>query len=76
MIFISAGFDSRQDDLLGCFDVTDAGFMELTKLVMQIADQHCDGRLVSILEGGYNLNGNAKAVVAHVKTLLLPQASA
>ena len=70
MVLISAGFDSRKDDLLGCFKITDAGFVELTRLAMQIADQCCDGRLVSILEGGYNLNGNAKAVVAHVKTLL------
>ena len=69
MVLISAGFDGRKEDLLGCFKITDAGFVELTNLVMQIADQYCDGRLVSILEGGYNLNGNAKAVVAHVKTL-------
>lgn len=70
MALVSAGFDSRKDDLLGCMDITDAGFTTLTKMVMQIADKHCDGRLVSLLEGGYNLKGNADAVLAHVSTLL------
>ena len=69
IVLISAGFDSREDDLLGCFNVTDSGFSILTDKVMQIADQYCDGRLVSLLEGGYNLSGNAKAVVSHVRTL-------
>ncbi len=70
MVLISAGFDSRKDDLLGCFNISDAGFIRLTKIVMQIAEQHCAGRLVSMLEGGYNLSGNAQAVVAHLSTLL------
>jgi len=70
MIFISAGFDSKKDDLLGCFDITDKGFIELTKMVMALADRYCDGRIVSILEGGYNIEGNASATVAHVNTLL------
>ena len=69
LVLISAGFDSRKDDLLGCFAITDAGFAELTRIAMQIAIQHCHGRLVSVLEGGYNLKGNAKAVVEHVSTL-------
>ncbi len=70
MIFISAGFDSREKDLLGCFDVTDAAYVVMTELVMQIAEKYCDGRIVSLLEGGYNLQGIAKAVTAHVNTLL------
>ncbi len=69
-IFISAGFDSRQYDKLGCFNVTDAGFTALTKLVKKLANTYCEGRIVSILEGGYNLQGNADAVVAHVSALL------
>lgn len=69
MILISAGFDSRKDDLLGCFDVTDAGFEELTRITMSLAEQYCDGRIVSVLEGGYNVEGNASAVVHHVRTL-------
>jgi acetoin utilization deacetylase AcuC-like enzyme len=70
MILVSAGFDSREHDLLGCFDITDAAYISMTKTVMQIADKYCDGRLVSVLEGGYNLKGIAKAVVTHVATLL------
>lgn len=70
MIFISAGFDSRKDDLLGCFDVTDAAYVELTELLMQLANKHCEGRIVSLLEGGYMLQGNAKAITAHTKALL------
>lgn len=70
LILISAGFDSRQDDLLGCFDITDEGYQQITMMVMQLAEQYCDGRIVSILEGGYNLDGLASAVTSHVKTLL------
>jgi len=70
MILISAGFDSREEDLLGCFDVTDDAYVTLTELVMKIAEKYCNGRIVSLLEGGYNLQGIAKAVTAHVNTLL------
>lgn len=69
MILISAGFDSRKDDLLGCFDITDQGFIELTKMVMNLADEYCEGRIVSVLEGGYNIAGNASAVKEHIHTL-------
>ncbi|MEX2516947.1 MAG: histone deacetylase, partial [Gammaproteobacteria bacterium] len=69
-ILISAGFDSRESDLLGCYDITDAGFAELTRMMLELADQHCAGRLVSILEGGYNLQGNASAAAAHVGELV------
>lgn len=70
LILISAGFDSRKEDLLGDFTVTDAGFAELTKLVMSIARDHCNSRVVSILEGGYNTKGLALAVESHIETLL------
>ncbi|MBD3414765.1 MAG: histone deacetylase [Candidatus Aminicenantes bacterium] len=70
-ILISAGFDSRKQDLLGCFSITDQGFSDLTQMGIQIADQYCDGRLVSLLEGGYNPQGLAKAVAAHIKSLIL-----
>jgi len=70
LILISAGFDSRQDDLLGCHNITDKGFYQLTLLIKQLADQHCEGRLVSVLEGGYNIDGNAQAVISHLQALL------
>ena len=68
-ILISAGFDSRKDDPLGCFDISDKGFKTLTTIALQIAEKHCNGRLLSILEGGYNVEGNAKAAVTHIETL-------
>ncbi len=70
LILISCGFDSRKDDLLGCYDVTDEGFIELTHIVMRLAEKHTQGKLVSMLEGGYNPEGTASACVAHIKTLL------
>lgn len=69
-ILISAGFDSRRDDLLGCFDVTDDAFARMTRTAMAVAKDYCGGRVVSLLEGGYNLDGLAKAAAAHVGALL------
>ena len=70
IILISAGFDSRQDDLLGCLNITDQGFIKLTEMVKAIADKHCDGKIISMLEGGYNLKGNADEVAAHITALM------
>jgi acetoin utilization deacetylase AcuC-like enzyme len=69
MVFLSAGFDSREGDPLGQFRLTDADFADLTKMVLRVAKAHAGGRLVSVLEGGYNLEGLASASVAHVQTL-------
>ena len=70
LILISCGFDSRIDDRLGCFAITDDGYRTMTRIVMDIASRHCNGRIVSVLEGGYNLDGLAAASIAHVGTLL------
>ena len=69
-IIVSAGFDSRRDDLLGCFDLTDDVFRRMTRTAMDLADDYTGGRLVSLLEGGYNVEGSALAAAAHVETLL------
>jgi acetoin utilization deacetylase AcuC-like enzyme len=69
-ILISAGFDGRREDLLGCLAISDSGFYRLTKMAMEIAEKHCNGRIVSFLEGGYHLFGNAKAATTHVTALL------
>jgi acetoin utilization deacetylase AcuC-like enzyme len=63
-VLISAGFDSRIDDLLGRFTLTDADFAGLTRIVMGISN-----RVVSVLEGGYNLDGLSRAAAAHVAAL-------
>lgn len=69
LILISAGFDSRIGDPLGQFRLSDSDFSEMTARLMDAADKHADGRLVSILEGGYNLKTLGSAVEAHVRTL-------
>jgi acetoin utilization deacetylase AcuC-like enzyme len=69
-VFISAGFDSRIDDPLGHFTLTDDDFMDLTRLVKKIAADHANGRVVSVLEGGYNLDGLGKAAAAHVRAMM------
>ena len=70
LVLISAGFDSRIGDPLGNFMLTDADFADLTKVMREIADQHAGGRLVSVLEGGYSLEGLAAGVRAHVQALM------
>jgi acetoin utilization deacetylase AcuC-like enzyme len=70
LLLISAGFDSRKGDPLGGFLLTDGDFSELTTVMRGIADKHAHGRLISILEGGYNLSGLTQAVYAHAHSLL------
>ena len=70
LVLISAVFDSRKDDLLGCFEITDKGFIALTKIVMRIANEYCCDRLVSVLEGGYDLQGFSGGVEQHLKEML------
>jgi acetoin utilization deacetylase AcuC-like enzyme len=69
-VLISAGFDSRNADPLGRFRLTDEGFKKLTRIMLHIADESAEGRLVSILEGGYSLKGLSLAVPAHIEALI------
>ena len=69
LVVVSAGFDARADDPIGGMALTDADFEELTRLLLDLAKRHAGERLVSILEGGYNLAGLASAVFAHVQAL-------
>ena len=69
LVLVSAGFDARVDDPLGALDWTDAGFTALTRRVVRLAERYCGGRVVSVLEGGYNPAGLADAVEAHVRAL-------
>ncbi len=70
LTLISAGFDSRVDDLLGGFLVTDGGYRELTRIMLEISNVSGNGGLVSVLEGGYNLDGLASGVYAHMDELV------
>ncbi|HET9701302.1 MAG TPA: histone deacetylase [Burkholderiales bacterium] len=69
LVMVSAGFDSRAGDPLGQFTLTDQDFADLTDVVLEIAARHAGGRLVSVLEGGYALDGLASAASAHVARL-------
>jgi len=69
-ILISAGFDAHESDMLSSLCVTTQGYAAMTALVRACAGQCCGGRLVSILEGGYNLPTLAASVDAHLRALL------
>jgi acetoin utilization deacetylase AcuC-like enzyme len=69
-VLVSAGFDAAQGDLLGRMKLTPEGYAELTRIVKGIAVQECHGRLVSTLEGGYNLEALAASVAAHLRILM------
>ena len=70
LVLVSAGFDSRRGDPLGGFELMDDDFAELTRICLDIARRHAGGRLVSVLEGGYNLLGLAAAAAAHAGELV------
>ncbi len=69
-VLISCGFDARENDPIGLLNLTDEDFSTLTRAVKQIADRYAKGRLVSVLEGGYNLLGIASAAKKHVEELI------
>lgn len=69
-VMISAGFDAHQLDPLGGFNLTEEDYSKLTIIVKAIADKYCKGRIVSVLEGGYNLKATAQSALAHVKSLI------
>jgi len=69
LVMISAGFDSRAGDPLGRFTLSDQDFADLTGLVLEVAREHAGGRVVSVLEGGYALDGLPPAVTSHLTRL-------
>ena len=69
MIFISAGFDAHRDDDLGQLGLVEADYEWITRRIKGVADRHAHGRIVSCLEGGYNLGALARSVAAHLRVL-------
>jgi len=69
MIFISAGFDAHREDDIGQMGLVEDDYAWITRLMMGVADQYARGRIVSCLEGGYNLSALGRSVVAHVRVL-------
>ncbi|MCX7701413.1 MAG: hypothetical protein N2039_11085 [Gemmataceae bacterium] len=70
LVLISAGFDAHRNDPIGSLNLETEDFQRLTELVLQIADVHAGGRVVSCLEGGYHLGALAESVQIHLETLL------
>jgi acetoin utilization deacetylase AcuC-like enzyme len=69
MVFVSAGFDAHVDDDISELAFSDADYHWLTQFVLNIARSHANGRLVSLLEGGYELQSLARCAGGHVKLL-------
>ncbi|WP_249693408.1 histone deacetylase family protein [Stappia sp. WLB 29] len=70
LVIISAGFDAHTRDPLGGLNLVEADFAWATMKLMDIADRQCGGRVVSVLEGGYDLEGLARSAAAHIMTLM------
>jgi acetoin utilization deacetylase AcuC-like enzyme len=69
LIFISAGFDAHREDDMGQMGLVEADYAWITRQLMNVANETAKGRIVSCLEGGYNLSSLARSVVAHLKEL-------
>jgi len=69
-IFISAGFDAHEDDPLAEINLSEAGYKRMTEVITRLASECCEGRLVSVLEGGYNLNSLSASVDKHLRALM------
>jgi len=69
MLFISAGFDAHREDDLGQMGLVEADYAWITERLVDVAERHAEGRIVSCLEGGYNLGALARSVAAHLRAL-------
>ncbi|RVU47151.1 histone deacetylase family protein [Rubrivivax rivuli] len=69
MVFISAGFDAHREDELGQMGLVEADYEWITRRLVEVANRHAQGRIVSCLEGGYHLSALARSVAAHVRVL-------
>jgi acetoin utilization deacetylase AcuC-like enzyme len=71
LIFFSAGFDAHKNDLIGGLKLTVEDYVWVTNQIAKIAQVHCEGRMVSTLEGGYNLDALAECAPAHVNAMII-----
>ncbi len=70
LVIISAGFDAHMRDPLASLNLVEEDFSWATRKLMEVADRHAQGRVVSVLEGGYDLQGLSQSAAAHVKALM------
>jgi acetoin utilization deacetylase AcuC-like enzyme len=69
MIFVSAGFDAHREDELGQLGLVEADYEWISRRIVEVADRHAGGRVVSCLEGGYALSALGRSVAAHLRVL-------
>lgn len=69
MLFVSAGFDAHWQDDMAQFKLDETDYSWVTQLIMELADKHAQGRIVSLLEGGYELQALGRSVAAHIREL-------
>ena len=69
LILISAGFDGHREDDMGQLGLVESDYVWITQQVVELADRHAQGRVVSALEGGYHLSALARSVIAHIRAL-------
>ena len=70
LVVVSAGFDAHRRDPLGNLELVEEDFAWVTSELVKLAEKHAGGRLVSVLEGGYDLDALARSVAAHVAALM------
>jgi len=69
LILLSAGFDAHRDDPIAALECTEDAYVHMTRRVLELADRHCEGRVVSVLEGGYRTESLVSSAIAHIKTM-------
>lgn len=71
LLIVSAGFDAHQLDPLGGLNVTNSAYREIGRMLKRTADTHCQGRILSVLEGGYDPQGNLESITSYLEGLAL-----
>jgi acetoin utilization deacetylase AcuC-like enzyme len=69
LILVSAGFDAHRDDPIAELWCTEESYVHMTRRILELADRHCKGRVVSVLEGGYHPESLVSSAIAHIKAL-------
>ncbi|MBE0607649.1 MAG: histone deacetylase [Deltaproteobacteria bacterium] len=69
LILLSAGFDAHRDDPIAELECTEDAYVHMARRVLELADRHCEGRVVSVLEGGYRMESLVSSAIAHIRTL-------
>jgi len=70
LIMISAGFDAHKEDPMGQLRLEESDYVWITERLMEMADKHCEGKIISVLEGGYNIDALGRAAFGHIRSLM------